>query len=103
MSRRVVWSVDAQRDVHELVSYAADLDTDFAGRLYGELEDTAQSLAAFDTGRPGRSRGTREKSLTKRRLIMIYRVERHRHEELVLVLRVIHTARSRPADELPDD
>jgi hypothetical protein len=34
---------------------------------------------------------------------MIYRVERHRHEELVLVLRVIHTARSRPADELPDD
>lgn len=101
MSRRVVWSADAQHDIHDLVSYAAERDTDFADRLYDELEATAQSLAIFDTGRPGRSRGTREKSLARRRLVILYRVERHRQEELVLILRIIHTARNRPADDWP--
>ena len=72
MSRRVVWSADARQDVHELVTYASEHDPEFAERLYDEIDAAAHALATYDTGRPGRLPGTREKSLLTRRLILSY-------------------------------
>jgi toxin ParE1/3/4 len=94
MRRRLVWSLDARADIHNLVEFLAESDADFADKVIGEIHGVAEALAEYDTGRPGRMLGTREKSLQGRRLIISFRVERHGAEESVVILHVVHSARN---------
>ena len=65
----------------------------FVVRLYDEIDAAAHALATYDTGRPGRLPGTREKSILTRRLILSYLTEQRDGQDLVIVLHVIHTSR----------
>lgn len=96
MTRRVIWAIDAQQDMHALARFLAERDPDYAARVVDELHSTAMSLATYDTGRPGRLPDTREKSLLRRRLVLSYRMERRQGEDIVFILHVIHTSRDWP-------
>ena len=56
------------------------------------IETAAEGLARRDTGRPGRIKGTREKSVAKTRHILVYEV----HPDAIIVFRVVHTSQDWP-------
>jgi len=60
--------------------------------IIGRIEAAAAKLARRDTGRPGRIVGTREKSVSKTAYIVVYEV----HDDLLMVFRIVHTARNWP-------
>jgi len=101
MTRRVVWAIDAQQDIHAVARFLAERDPDYAARVVEEIHDAAASLATYDTGRPGRTPGTQEKSLLRRRLVMSYRMDSVAGEEVVFILHVIHTSRDWRSDRPP--
>ncbi|WP_313903308.1 type II toxin-antitoxin system RelE/ParE family toxin [Rhizobium laguerreae] len=72
---------------------------DAAERVVDAIEDAGKKLGEFATGRPGRTTGTYEKSLTRLPYIISYELRSIAGRESVVILRVIHTARDWPAEE----
>ena len=94
MTRRLVWSTDARADIRDLVTFLSQSDSDYADRVVAELGEVAAALAEYDTGRPGRMPGTREKSLPLRRLIISFTVGQQRGDDVLIILHVIHSSRN---------
>jgi toxin ParE1/3/4 len=63
MKRPVIWAAEAYRDTLAILSHIAEDDPDMADRIVDLIEAAGQGLGALSTGRPGRVKGTFEKSL----------------------------------------
>ena len=100
--RQVVWSIEAQRDNLEILRYIAEDNLFAAERVVDEIEDAGNKLGEFATGRPGRVSGTYEKSLARHPYIIAYELTSLGGQEVVAILRVIHTSRDWPAEEWPN-
>lgn len=90
--KRLVWTADARADLDSIAKYYAETDPRVGDMLIGRIEEAAEKLARRDTGRPGRIAGTREKSVAKTARVVIYEV----HGNLLMIFRVLHTARRWP-------
>lgn len=90
--RQLAWSSGARADLDSIAEYHAGNDRRVGEALIARIEEAADKLARFDTGRPGRIAGTREKSVSKTSYIIVYEV----HDDLVLLFRIVHTARNWP-------
>ena len=101
MKRHVVWSDDASTDQRAIVSYFAEIDPDVADRLIDTIEAAGNRLGDLDTGRPGRSAGTREKSIPSIRYILSYRIEAPSRGDVITILRVMHSSQNWPKGGWP--
>ena len=99
--RRVVWSADARNDYLEILRYIAADNPIAAETVADAIERTGDGLGEFATGRPGRVTGVYEKSVPRLPYIIAYQITRHEGQEVIAVLRVIHTSRDWPAGEWP--
>lgn len=90
--RQLVWTSAARADLDSIAEYHAQTDRRVGDTLINRIEDAAAKLARRDTGRPGRILGTREKSVAKTSHVIVYEI----HDDLLMVFRVVHTARNWP-------
>ena len=102
MNRRVSWSRRALRDVKIQAEFISQ-DNEIAGRRVAEaLRKSGSDLGKFLTGRPGRSGGLFEKSVSKLPYVLVYTIQVLGRDETVVILRVIHTSRDWPAEGWPE-
>jgi len=97
---RVAWSDAAQRDYLGILHHISASDPDAAERVMAAIEKTADNLAEFATGHPGRVAGTYEKSVRHFPYIIAYALTED--EMSVSILRVIHTARDWQDESWPE-
>lgn len=90
--RRLVWTSAARVDLDGILEYYERRDPRTGLLLVDRIEAAAEGLRRYDTGRPGRIRGTREKSVAKTRHILIYDVQ----ADTVKVFRIVHSAQNWP-------
>jgi len=102
MKRRVVWSLDALRDIGALSAYIATDNPHAARRIAASLRKAGNNLGNMATGRRGRVGGTYEKVVPKLPYIVVYALVASDGHEVVSIVRVIHGARDWPEDALPD-
>lgn len=101
MIRNVLWSRRALRDLGEQVTFVAADSVDASARLGAAIRSAGSGLGNFSTGRPGRVAGTYEKSVPRLPYIIAYSVGAQGEGEVILILRVIHTARNWPVAGWP--
>ena len=100
--RKVVWSQDALDDMSELVAYIAADNPAAALRVVGRIEEAGERLAEMAIGRRGRVSGTYEVPVRRLPYIIAYALRpQPRGDELVAILRIIHTARDWPKESWP--
>lgn len=97
--RRVVWADAAQDDYLRILRYITADDPDAAERVVRAIEKTGDSLADYATGRPGRVRGTYEKSITRLPYILAYTISED--DTILTIVHVIHTSRDWPPGNWP--
>lgn len=90
--KQLVWTSAARVDLDAIADYHLDQKAGAGDLVIGRIEEAATKLARFDTGRPGRIVGTREKSVSETSHIIVYEV----HDDMLFVFRVMHTARNWP-------
>jgi plasmid stabilization system protein ParE len=99
--RRVVWSDTARLNYLEILRYIAADDPAAGRQVANTIEETAEGLGKFPTGRPGRVTGTYEKSVPRLPYIVVYSLTVRGGREIVAILRIIHTARDWRPEEWP--
>ncbi len=103
MTRSIVWTRAALDDLKAQVTHIA-LDNPAAARHVAErIRAAGDNLSDFATGSPGRVNGTYEKSVSGLPMIIAYAIERQGSGEVIVVLRVIHTARDWRVGEWPGE
>lgn len=102
MKRQVHWSTDALDNLVDQVTYIAADNPSAARRVADAIDRTALTLGDMPTGRPGRVRGTYEKSVTGLPYILAYTITQVDGKDAVAIIRVIHTARDWSAEKWPD-
>lgn len=102
MSRPVRWSIEAQDNLADQVAYIARDNPAAARRVAAAIDGTAVALGDMPTGRPGRVTGTYEKSVTGLPYILAYAITQAGGEEVVAIVRVIHTSHDWTAERWPD-
>ena len=104
--RAVVWSESALADLTAEVKFIAKKDPRAARDVRQKLDATGATLGASLTGRPGRVPGTYEKTVTGLRFVLAYAVmpvpDGDADDEVVVILRAIHTSRDWPPGDWPD-
>ena len=104
--RAVVWSESALADLAAEVKFIAKKDPRAARDVRQKLDATGATLGASLTGRPGRVPGTYEKTVTGLRFVLAYAVmsvpDGDADDEVVVILRAIHTSRDWPPGDWPD-
>ena len=103
MTRSVLWSRDALDDLKRQLVYIATDDPVAAHRVIDRLREAAALLEDFATGRPGRVVETYEKSVKGLPYVVVYEIVPRDRNEIVAILRVIHTARDWPEGSWPSD
>jgi toxin ParE1/3/4 len=99
MKRRIAWSKRAAADYHAQLDYIAEQDPANAEAVDRRLMEAIEKLAERPLGRAGRVAGTYEKSVLKTGLVVAYSLQ----DDLLHILRVIHTKRNWPAGQWPKD
>jgi toxin ParE1/3/4 len=88
----VRWSLAAANDLEEMSNYLYLHYPSFAAGTIQRLYDSTRILKRFPfSGRVGKKAGTRELVLAPLPYVLIYSVD----EELVRILRFLHTSRDR--------
>lgn len=100
--RRVVWSAEARRDFLDILRHIARDNPDAAERVVDAIEKTGNRLGELATGRPGRVTGVYEKSVPRLPYIIAYALTTQGGQEVVAILRVIHTSRNWTSGEWPN-
>lgn len=95
--RRVLWHAEAHADIDSIHDYFAEKDARVATLLVARIEQAVVGLAKRDTGHPGRMPNLREKSVSRTRYIVAYRIRRSD----LIILRVIHSAQNWTSDRWP--
>lgn len=101
MTRAIVWSRDSLDDVKAQVAFIARDDRSAALRVADRIRDTAEALGTRTTGRRGRVTGTYEKSVAGLPYVIAYALTERAGQDVVVILRVIHTARNWPPEGWP--
>ena len=101
MTRPVQWSRAALDDIKSQADYIATNDPAAARRVADILQMTGMALGKIPTGRPGRVTGTYEKSVTDLPYIIAYAISARAGEEVIAIVRVIHTARDWQQEDWP--
>ena len=101
MTRRVRWSRNALDDLKSVLDFLDFENPTAARRVSRALEQTAEALANFSTGRPGRWPDIYEKSVSNLPYVIAYELRPQGDEELVVIVRIIHTARNWPKGAWP--
>lgn len=96
MIRSVFWSRHALDDLKAQVAYIATKNPMAARWVAEQLHRVGIALGTMATGRPGRVRGTYEKSTAPLPYIVVYRITAEVEMETIVILRIIHTARDWP-------
>ena len=96
MSRAVIWSRPAARDLMEAFRFIAQDNPDAATRVTSAIRLVGTRLGVQGTGRPGRVTGTYEKSVPGRPYVIAYALRGRDDGQIVEILRVIHTAPNWP-------
>lgn len=99
--KQVIWAESARDELWNAIQYIAAENPDAAEKVADKIDATAQNLADYATGHPGRVSGTYEKSVTGLPYIIAYSIMTDGTEEKVAILRVIHTARNWGTGEWP--
>ena len=87
------WTKAARRDRELVYAYVEADNPQAALELDDRFEDRATQLAELpNLGRTGRVTGTRELSISGSSYLLVYRIE----NDLVWIIRVIHSARTWP-------
>ena len=94
--RAVRWSRDALDDIKNQIAYIAANNPDAARRVADKLRETGATLGKRAIGRTGRISGTYEKSVSGLPYVIVYDIRAKADQEVVSILRVIHTARDWP-------
>lgn len=93
--RRVVWSIDARGEYHQIITHIAQHDPAAAEKIAVRIRDVVQRLAAVPTGRKSDVSGTYEKVVPDLSYIVAYALgDEPRGHEAITILRVIHGARN---------
>lgn len=90
--RTLVWTSAARADLDGIAEFHAETDNRVGEMLVGRIEEAAAKLVRYDTGRPGRVAGTREKSVANTSHIIVYEIR----DDLLFIFRIVHTARNWP-------
>lgn len=99
MTRPVQWSRYALDDLKGQIVYIAYDNPDAARRVTARVRAAGDALGDLATGRPGRVTGTYEKSVAGLPFIIAYSITAQSGQEIVSILRVIHTARDWSPEE----
>ena len=99
MTRQIVWTPPALRNLRKQMSHIAIESPKNAEAVTKRLEAAVQHLAEFPTGRPGRRAKTFEKYVPKTAHVLVY----SKSETTVEILRVIHASRDSKPGEWPQD
>lgn len=102
MSRPVHWTRAALDDLKAQIEYIAADNVDAAEKVAARLSATAVALGEMATGRHGRVSGTYEKSVHRLPYILAYEFDFMGRDEVIVILRVIHTARNWPPENWPE-
>ena len=102
MSRPVRWSNDALADLAEQFAYIATDNPSAARRVADTIDKTALALGDMPIGRPGRVKGTYEKSVTGLPYVVAYAITQTGGAEEIAIVRVIHTSRDWSAETWPE-
>lgn len=100
MTRPVVWSEDALADIEASVSFVSESNVTYAAKLAATIRAAGEALGRYDTGRPGRVPGVREKSITEVSYILAYEVSSGADGE-INILRVVHARQNWPKNRWP--
>ena len=94
--RPVVWTALARQDLREQVACIAADSPRAAARVRDRVDEVAQNLSQFATGRRGRVAGTYEQVVTDLPYFIVYRIRRIEGVESVRILHLVHTSRKWP-------
>lgn len=100
MSRPVVWSEDALADLEEAIAFVSETNLAYAAKLAATVRASGNRLGLYDTGRPGRVSGYREKSITDIGYILAYYIEPG-GAGAVSITRVVHSSQDWDAERWP--
>ncbi|MBJ7577432.1 type II toxin-antitoxin system RelE/ParE family toxin [Devosia sp. MC532] len=99
--RRIVWTQTALDDLQNQLRYLATADDRLPLRIVAQLRADIDKLSALPSGRPGRVRGTFEKSLIHLPYIVAYALDTDHSGDRLVILRVIHKSRLWPKQTWP--
>jgi toxin ParE1/3/4 len=99
--RPVVWSDAARRNYFEILRYIAEDNPVAAQKVVSAIEKAGEGLGKFPTGKPGRVSGTYEKPVPRLPYIIVYSLTVRAGQEVIAILRIIHTARDWRPEEWP--
>jgi toxin ParE1/3/4 len=85
----VIWREKATADYEQAVFYAAREHESYGNLISERIIKAITLLTKINVGRPGRVKGTFEKSVYKTPYVVSYLVE----TDKIVILRVIHTSR----------
>jgi len=91
--RRVFWSRRALDEFDEAIGYIAQDSRRAALDVAVRLNDSAERLGEFATGRRGEQAGAYEKVVARTSYVLVYAIDESRNA--IVILRVIHMARDR--------
>lgn len=94
----VSWSDEALHDFKHAIGYIAQDDQAAAALVADRIDAAINGLADMPLGHAGRVAGTYEKMVLKTPYIVAYALL----DELVVILRVIHTSRDWQAGRWPE-
>lgn len=100
MSRSVLWSSSAVEDFDNAIAFIAERSPNAARRVAAGIDRTARDLGSIPTGRPGRVGGTYEKPVHGLPYLVAYTLTED--DAVVVILRVIHSARNWPDESWPE-
>jgi toxin ParE1/3/4 len=91
-STEVIWDTEALSDLTRLLEWLATLPNAKPKSVLNKIEAGAQRLARNgDIGRPSKSAGTRELSISSAPYVLIYRCQ----DTTIEIIGVFHTAQDR--------
>ena len=93
LSRSVIWSRAASRDLDGVLRYLAEDNPQGASRVTTSIRLAGTKLGTALTGRPGRVKATYEKSVPGLPYVIAYALHGSDGGETVQILRVLHTSR----------
>ncbi|MGI6245287.1 MAG: type II toxin-antitoxin system RelE/ParE family toxin [Pseudochelatococcus sp.] len=99
--RPIIWSKEARSDYFSILRYIASDNPAAADKVVDAIEAAGNALGDFPTGRPGRVTGMYEKSVTRLPYVIAYELHAVADQEIVFILRVIHTSRNWPTEGWP--
>ena len=100
MTRRIVWSPRARKDLRGQLLHIAGQSPGNAVLVGGRVAERVRNLAHMPTGHQGRVDGTYETVVQLTSLILVFRLLGN---DRLQIVRIIHGARDWKSGEWPED